>query len=1080
MAATAPKTVTPKVVTPKTVTPRAVAKAVKEPAPTRRLDQRLVLFGYMLGLFGADTFEQLVQNLNLAGRPELEEWDEENVSGFHYVLRTAVRPGSGLSADKLLGYDENIGRHWRAITAARGPLTLKYFQYLILLFTEIYLDRYFSDADGFCRELNRAAAHFNQSVGAGDAVGEYDPDSLRKIAFWSATGSGKTLLMHVGLLQYRHYLDKAGRGQEINRVLLLTPTEELTEQHLQELALSGIDAVRFSKTGGGLYMGLTVEALEFSKLGEEMGDKVVAVGAFGDNNLVLVDEGHRGAGGTDEGWMDRRDRLSARGFSLEYSATFGQAMAAAGKPALTRTYARCLLFDYSYKYFHGDGYGKEYRILNLPAPKAAEAVRAQETETYLLGCLLAFYQQVRVFGDERTRLAPYLFDPPLCVFVGGRVAAVRKEDGRETTDVLDILHLLASAAGDRIATVARLTRLLDATTPLLDAEGRDIFAGRFAYLQSLRLAPEALYEDLLRRVFHAPAPGRLHVENLKGQDGEIALRIGDNEPFGLINVGDTAELLKLCRKQEGLVVTDREFGQSLFAQLDAPDTRLQLLIGSKKFSAGWSSWRVGTMGLMRIGQSEGAEIIQLFGRGVRLRGYGFGLKRSDRIPGLHPPPSAAVLETLNVFGVRADYMKTFQDEMDREGLAEASRFVEIILPVVLTPAPQPLKTLRVRPGLDFRRDGPPPTLAPPSDALIKSPIALDWYLKIQSRASVAGDGGADGVVPHEGVLTERHLAFLDWDAVLFALEDYKALKGWHGLRLTRATLRGLLADTRWYTLSIPAEDLEWTAWDKPRLWEEIAVALLKKYCDKFCKYAQSEYELPQLEYHPLEADDPNLPREYRVQIEATKTLLTAQMQDLKGEIDAGTFAALKLGTLQAIRFDRHLYYPLIAYGGKEMKFSPVPLDKSEADFVQDLKKYTQENTAFFSDKTLYLLRNQSRGRGIGFFEAGNFYPDFLLWLLVGDRQYITFVDPKGIRNLGKITHDKIQLYRKIKDIEARLADPTVTLNSFILSNTKLQEIPWADDSATYDAFAQSHVLFQQEHRSTYIGTLLHALLEEPA
>ena len=37
---------------------------------------------------------------------------------------------------------------------------------------------------------------------------------------------------------------------------------------------------------------------------------------------------------------------------------------------------------------------------------------------------------------------------------------------------------------------------------------------------------------------------------------------------------------------------------------------------------GWNSWRVSNMGLLNIGRNEGSEIIQLFGRGVRLRGRG--------------------------------------------------------------------------------------------------------------------------------------------------------------------------------------------------------------------------------------------------------------------------------------------------------------------------------------------------------------------------------------------------------------------------------------------------------------------------
>ena len=41
-------------------------------------------------------------------------------------------------------------------------------------------------------------------------------------------------------------------------------------------------------------------------------------------------------------------------------------------------------------------------------------------------------------------------------------------------------------------------------------------------------------------LFNSPTQVALHVENLKGADGEIALRVGENEPFGLINIGDEA------------------------------------------------------------------------------------------------------------------------------------------------------------------------------------------------------------------------------------------------------------------------------------------------------------------------------------------------------------------------------------------------------------------------------------------------------------------------------------------------------------------------------------------------------------
>jgi hypothetical protein len=71
------------------------------------------------------------------------------------------------------------------------------------------------------------------------------------------------------------------------------------------------------------------------------------VDAFEGNNLVLVDEGHRGAGGFK--WKNNRDRLCENGFSFEYSATFSQALKAANKPELTRNTpnASCLIIPTS-------------------------------------------------------------------------------------------------------------------------------------------------------------------------------------------------------------------------------------------------------------------------------------------------------------------------------------------------------------------------------------------------------------------------------------------------------------------------------------------------------------------------------------------------------------------------------------------------------------------------------------------------------------------------------------------------------------------------------------------------------------
>jgi hypothetical protein len=92
--------------------------------------------------------------------------------------------------------------------------------------------------------------------------------------------------------------------------------------------------------------------------------------------------------------------------------------------------------------------------------------------------------------------------------------------------------------------------------------------------------------------------------------------------------------------------------------------------------------------------------------------------------------------------------------------------------------------------------------------------------------------------------------------------------------------------------------------------------------------------------------------------------------------------------------------------------------------------------------SLYLLRNaDNRAKGLGFALAGNFYPDFLLWLVddKSGKQWLSFIDPKGIRNLN-LSDPKFGLHSEIKRIEKQLGDEMISLNSFILSVTPFNDL----------------------------------------
>src|SRR5690606_28672635 len=189
--------------------------------------------------------------------------------------------------------------------------------------------------------------------------------------------------------------------------------------------------------------------------------KTVSVEAFEGNNLVLVDEGHRGASGVD--WKSKRDLLCREGFSFEYSATFRQAVEASKKKQLADDYAKCILFNYSYKYFHEDGYGKDYSILNLK-----EELNERIKRRYLTAALLVFYQQLRLYHDRKEVLERFLLEKPLWVFVGSKVNAVRTENKRKVSDVVDILLFFADFVREPEESIRILDSLLSGSSDLLD------------------------------------------------------------------------------------------------------------------------------------------------------------------------------------------------------------------------------------------------------------------------------------------------------------------------------------------------------------------------------------------------------------------------------------------------------------------------------------------------------------------------------------------------------------------------------------------------------------------------------------
>jgi len=97
------------------------------------------------------------------------------------------------------------------------------------------------------------------------------------------------------------------------------------------------------------------------------------------------------------------------------------------------------------------------------------------------------------------------------------------------------------------------------------------------------------------------------------------------------------------------------------------------------------------------------------------------------------------------------------------------------------------------------------------------------------------------------------------------------------------------------------------------------------------------------------------------------------------------------------------------------------------------------------------------------------------------KQWLTFVDPKGLRNLD-LSHPKLGLYKEVKTLETTLAaqakagEAPLVLNAFVLLPTKFADLLNVGDPAKKADLESRHVLFMEDGASAYLEKLFRVLV----
>jgi len=868
-------------------------------------------------------------------------------------------------------------------------VSLRYYQILSLYYSELY--------------FNKRNEH--------DFI--YAQNNL---AYWMATGSGKTIIMHLNILQYLSF-NKNFKDFEI---IMTTPGVNLIEQHERELT----PYLEFLNKKYRNTIRLTIDTT--SGLLNKPKDFFSFPNSKSYRRLILVDEAHIGlstntATGTDGAFMDLRKRLNIENsFLFEYSATFHNI-----NSTLEKEYEKAIVYDYNYNLFYRDGYGKDYFFQQIGDDVLAKSFDDNlHHNLSVINEKIELWEKVDYASQKDLFKASHFPDKPLIAFMGNTVNNKDKSSKNQDDEVSDITNIVNFLAG------------------LSEADKK-----KYKYL------------------FNEETSGKLTLTRNPETDDEILLSYGNGGYWGIVNVGNGAKFINdlendnvIKNPRDQVIVSHIE--RYSFKNIDHQTSPINILIGSRKFAEGWNCFRVSVIGLINLGSSKGNKIIQIFGRGVRIKGLKNDGKRTFaahnedyfKLRKTKEDEKLRMLETLCVFSLKKSYLETFTGAVNKELSIPKQFEVKVNPSVIKLNNGKELKFEEFKKHLPIFKLSKAEVHQRRVSLDTNNKFSIDYHqnnkiekgsvnnfsIKLDYRTNKGQDGV--NILGELSNFYADYSVFIDQNKINSIIAEFEIE---NGLFITSGNAKISFSDVLpfisevLYKSSIDPTEIDFIE----NLVNQVTIDFLKKLKNKVNWYINNNnYEYQEELKQSTDTEKGDFIEKYYIvkSIEATKEERNKTVFKKQSEIDAeikefeDTIEEIA-ERLKIQNIGNHIYHPLlretrkVIEDEKDLKISPDKLNAGEKKFIEDAANYFSNNESF-KDFDVYLMRNVESLKSIGIYlndDSQVFYPDFVLWLVSEEKTYINFIDPKG--QMGMQDAQTLNTNEKVNIANKTLNDTLVLL-----------------------------------------------------